>query len=95
MLASLDILLLGMVEVIVVRSLDLAVEVLFRLFASLSFIISVVVLDELWVAGRVEEVVAIVVAEDRLDADAHIGVKVLVGHCWLPHVILNEVLPGN
>ena len=47
MLASLDILLLGMVEVIVVRSLDLAVEVLFRLFASLSFIISVVVLDEL------------------------------------------------
>ena len=47
MLASFDILLLGMVEVIIVRSLDLTVEVLFRLFSSFYFIISVVVLDKL------------------------------------------------
>ena len=95
MLASLNIL-LGMVEMVIVRSLDLTVEILFRLFSSFSFIISVVVLDKLRVAGRVEEVVAVVGAKYRLDTDAHIRVKVLMLiHCRLSHVVLDEVFTSN
>ena len=89
MLTSLNIL-LGMVEMVIVRSLDLTVEILFRLFSSFSFIISVVVLDKLRVASRVEEVVAVIGTKNRLDADAHICVKVLIFiHRRLSHVILD------
>ena len=88
--------LLSVVEMVVVRSLDLTVEVLFRLLSTPHFIINVGVLDKLRVAGRVEEVVAVVGAKYRLDTDAHIRVKVLMLiHCRLSHVVLDEVFTSN